>query len=135
MKESQNSCFTNYFENHLNDLKITWKGIKKLISLKELYNVAPSNIFENGRSLTEQQEIANAFNKYFVNIVTDIQSSVRYSINNFHDFLPPVNTNSFFLNPTDETVVKNIIMFLNPSEAIDRNNISTKILKLIINDI
>ena len=70
-----------------------------------------------------------------MNIVTDIQSSVRYSINNFHDFLPPVNTNSFFLNPTDETVVKNIIMFLNPSEAIDRNNIPTKILKLIINDI
>ena len=64
-------------------LKEYMKGIKNLISLKELPNVAPSNIFDNGRSLTEPQEIANAFNKYFVNVATDIQSSIRYSKNNF----------------------------------------------------
>ena len=57
----------------------TWKGIKNLISLKELLNVAPSSIFDNGRSLTEPKEIANAFNKYFVNVATDIQSPIRYS--------------------------------------------------------
>ena len=72
MKESKKSYFTNYFQNNLNDLKSTWKGIKNLISLKELPNVVPSNIFDNGRSLTELQEIANAFDKYFVNVATDI---------------------------------------------------------------
>ena len=72
MKESKKSYFTNYFESNLNDIKSTWKGIKNLISLKELPNVAPSNIFVNGRSLTELQDIANAFNKYFVNVATDI---------------------------------------------------------------
>ena len=59
-----------------------------LISLKELSNIAPSTIFDNGQSLTEPQEIANTFNKYFVNVATDIQSSIRYSKNNFHDFSP-----------------------------------------------
>ena len=49
------------------------------ISLKELPNVAPSNIFDNGRSLTEPQEVA-----------TDIQSSIRFSKNNFHDFLTKI---------------------------------------------
>ena len=98
-------------------------------------NVAPSNIFDNGRSLTEPQEIANAFNKYFVNVATDIQSSIRYSKNNFHDFLHPININSFFLNPTDEIEVKNIILSLNPSKAIGPNSIPTKILKLLINDV
>ena len=122
MKESKKSYFTNYFQNNLNDLKSTWKGIKNLISLKELPNVAPSNIFDNGRSLTEPQEIANAFNKYFVNVATDIQSSIRYSKNNFHDFLHPININSFFLNPTDEIEVKNIILSLNPSRAIGPNS-------------
>ena len=52
-----------------------------------MLSLAPSNIFGDGRSLTEPQDIANAFNKYFVNVATDIQSSVRYSKNNFHDFL------------------------------------------------
>ena len=54
-----------------------------------LSNVAPSSNFDNCQSLTEPQEIANAFNKYFVNVATDIQSSIKYSKNNFHDFLPP----------------------------------------------
>ena len=88
MKESKKSLFTNYFQNNLNDLKSTWKVIRNLISRKELTNVAPPNIFDNGQSLTEPQEIANSFNKYFVNIATDIQSPIIYSKNNFYNFFP-----------------------------------------------
>ena len=45
MKESKKSYFTNYFQNNLNHLKSTWKGIKNLISLNELLNVALHSIF------------------------------------------------------------------------------------------
>ena len=55
---------------------------------KKLSNVAPSNIFDNDRSLTEPQEIANAFNKYFVNVATDIQPSIRDS-KHFFVIFPP----------------------------------------------
>ena len=78
MRESRKSYFTNYFQNNLNDFKNRWRGIKNLFSLKKLSDVAPSNIFDNGRSLTEPQEVANTFNKYFVNITTDFQSSISY---------------------------------------------------------
>ena len=131
-KESKKYYSTNYFQNNLNNLKSTWKGIKNLISLKALPNAALSNIFDNGRILTEPQEIANDFNKYFVNVVTDIQSSIRYSKNKFHDVLPPININYFFLNSADEIEVENIILSLNPSNAISPNSIPTKILKLLI---
>ena len=127
-KESKKYYSTNYFQNNLNNLKSTWKGIKNLISLKALPNAALSNIFDNGRILTEPQEIANDFNKYFANVVTDIQSSIRYSKNKFHDVLPPININYFFLNSADEIEVENIILSLNPSNAISPNSISTKIL-------
>ena len=114
MIESTKSYFTNYFQNNPNDLKSIWKGIKNLISLKELPNVAPSNVFDNGRSLTGPQEIINAFfNKFCVNVATEIQSSVRYSKNNF-------------LNPSDKIEVKNIILSMNPSKAIRPNSIPTK---------
>ena len=88
MKESKKYYFTNYFQNNVNELKSTWKGTKNLIPLKELPNIAPTNIFNNGRSLTQPQEIANTFNKYFVNVATDIQSSIRYSENIFMIFFP-----------------------------------------------
>ena len=95
MKESKRSYITNYFQNNLNELKSTWKSITNLISLKELPNVAPWIIFDNGRSLTEPRERERErepmlFNKYFVNVATDIQSSIRYSKNSFHDFLPTI---------------------------------------------
>ena len=131
-KESKKYYSTNYFQNNLNNLKSTWKGIKNLISLKALPNAALSNIFDNGRILTEPQEIANDFNKYFANVVTDIQSSIRYSKNKFHDVLPPININYFFLNSADEIEVENIILSLNPSNAISPNSIPTKILELLI---
>ena len=131
-KESKKYYSTNYFQNNLNNLKSTWKGIKNLISLKALPNAAPSNIFDNGRILTEPQEIGNDFNKSFVNVVTDIHSSIRYSKNEFHDFLPPININYFFLNSADEIEVENIILSLNPSNAISPNSIPTKILELLI---
>ena len=79
--------------------------------------------------------LVDAFNKYFVNVVTDIHSSIRYSKYNFNDFLLPININSFFLNSTDETEVKNIIFSYNPSKAISPNSIPTKTLKLLINDV
>ena len=91
-------------------------------------NVAPSNIFDNGRSLTEPQEIANAFSKYFVNIAADIQSSIRYSKKIFMIFSPQLIEILFFLNPTDEIEVKNIILSFNPSKAIGPNCIPTKII-------
>ena len=84
MKESKRTYFTNYFQNNLNDLKTTWKGIKKLIFLEELSNIVSSNIFDNSRSLTEPLKITLALfvliyslfvlcsKKYFVDVATDI---------------------------------------------------------------
>ena len=83
----------------------------------------------------ENKGIVNAFKKYFVKVASDIKSSIKYSKNNFHYFLPPFNINSFFNNPTDEIEVKNMIMSINPSKAIGPKSIPTKILKLLINDV
>ena len=44
-----------------------------------------------------------------------------------------LTNNPFFLNPTNEIEVKNIILSLNHSKAICPNSIPTKILKLLIN--
>ena len=49
--------FHKLFPKQPNDLKSTWKVIKNLISLKELLNLAPCNIFDDGGRLTEPQDI------------------------------------------------------------------------------
>ena len=86
-------------------------------------------------SLTKPEDIANAFNKYFVNISSTILYKIRFSRIKFHDSLPDINFNSFFIKPIDKTEIRNIILSLNPLKAVGRNSIPTKILKLLGNDI
>ena len=108
---------------------------KKTISLKDSRSSVPSTIIEDNINLTNLKYIADVFNNYFSNVATGIKSSIKYSRNKFFDFLPQININSFFINPTDKTEIKNIILSLDPLRAIGPNSIPIKILKLLRNDI
>ena len=103
--------------------------------MKDSRSTVPSTIIEDNISLTNPKYIADAFNNYFSNVATGIKSSIKYSRNKFFDFLPQININSFFINPTDKTEIKNIILSLDPLRSIGPNSIPTKILKLLSNDI
>ena len=35
LKRSKHRYFSSFFQNHINGLKNTWKGIKRIISLKD----------------------------------------------------------------------------------------------------
>ena len=115
-------------------MKVTWKGIKKLISLKKTSNSEPSAVIENNITLTKLEDIANAFNKYFINISRTIQSTIKFSRSKCHDFLPDIDINSFIIKPVDKTEMQNILS-LNPLKAVDPNSVPTKILKLLSSDI
>ena len=77
LKRSKRLYFTTFFNDNLNNLKNTWKGIKNLISLKTVSNSSPSSIYYNNKTVTSPFEIASAFNYYFSNIALDIQASLN----------------------------------------------------------
>ena len=87
---------------------------------KKSTNTAPFSIIDNSQSITKPLERANALNKYFV-----IQSSSKHTKNSFHAFLPPLNINYFFINPTYGIEVKNITMSINHLKAIGLYSILT----------
>ena len=116
-KRSKHTYFSSFFQNHINDLKKTWKSIKRIVSLKNSTSTVPFTIIEDNISLTK------------------LNSSVKYSRNKFFDFLPQININFFFINPTDKTEIKNIILSFDPLKSIGPNSIPIKILKLLSNDI
>ena len=65
----------------------------------------------------------------------DIQSSIKYSAKEFHEFLLPLSIKSFFLSPTDKNEIISIISALDSQKASGPNSIPIKILKLMKNDI
>ena len=135
LKRSKHTYFSSFFQNHINDSKNTWKCITRIISLKYSTSTVPSTIIQDNVSLTNPKDIADAFNNYFSNVATSIKSSIKYSRNKSFDFLPQINMNSFFINPTDKTEIKSIILPLDPLKSISPNSVATKILKLLSNDI
>ena len=135
LKRSKCLYFTKFFNDNLNNLKNTWKGIKNLISLKTVSHSSPSSIYYNNKTVTGSFEITNAFNNYFSNIALDIQSSIKYSAKEFHEFLPPLSIKSFFLSPTDKNEIISIISAPNSQKVSGRSSIPIKTLKLMKNDI
>ena len=92
LRESKRYYFKKYFQIIINDFKSTWKGINTLTSLKESPNIASSTVIDNSQSIIKPEEIRKSFNKYFVSVTVDIQCSIKFSKNDFHDFLPPLDT-------------------------------------------
>ena len=135
LKRSKHIYFSSFFQNHINDLKNTWKNIKRIVSLKDSSSTVPSTITEDNISSTAPTDIADAFSNYFSNVASGIQSPIKHSRNNFFAFVPQIDINSFFINPTDKTEIRNIILSLDPLKSIGPNSIPTKILKLLSNDI
>ena len=68
-------------------------------------------------------------------MATGIELSIKYSRNKLLAFLPQIDINSFFINQSDKTEIKNNILSLDPLNSISPNSIATKILKLLGNDI
>ena len=78
--------------NKINDLKNTWKGIKRVISLKYSTSKVPSTITEDKISLTNPTDIADALNNYFSDVATGIESWLSSYLQNRTQF---VNINDF----------------------------------------
>ena len=98
-------------------MKNTWKGIKNLISLKTVSHFSPSSISDNNKTVTSPFKIANAFSNSFSKVTLNMQSRIKYSAKEFHEFLPPLNINSFFLSHTDKNKISSILFALDSQKA------------------
>ena len=53
MKQSKQNYYTKYFENNWNNIKNTWKGIKTIISIKNITPTVPHSIELNNKTITD----------------------------------------------------------------------------------
>ena len=80
---------TDILKKNWNNIKITWKGIKSLISLKTVASIVPTVLsLDNGDTITNPYDIANTFNNYFASIAETTKKSIKYSHKHFSDYLP-----------------------------------------------
>ena len=73
----------------------------------------------------------NCFNNYFSTICSDLQDQIHYYGNDFSKYLQQPNDHNFFINPTDELEIINLIDNLCSNKATGPHTIPTDILQLI----
>ena len=76
-RESKKSYYHRYFDEHKSNMKMLWKGIKSIISLK------PGNVDsisylkeEDGLKICDPIKIANKFNDYFTTVASSITRKI-----------------------------------------------------------
>ena len=68
LRISKRMYYNDFFNNNINNMKNTWKGIKQIINLNPKSFHAPTKIIKDNIELVDGKSIADAFNDFFANI-------------------------------------------------------------------
>ena len=128
--------YEHRFNKYKNDAKNTWKVIKELINRNVAKKQKPCRFKVDDKILTEEHEIANAFNTYFTNIGPSLASNIKTNTDKTFDyFLGRPRALKFTFNQITETDVIKIIDGLPSKNSSGIDDISPNLLKSIKHEI
>ena len=87
LKRSEQSYYKKYFESNLSNSKNTWKGIKSIITMKNVISTVPKTLSHGKNTITNPCEIANVFNNYFSSVNYTAKQNIDYSHKHFSEYL------------------------------------------------
>ena len=76
IKKAKREYYRTFFEENLNDMKQTWKGIKEIININNKTQTQISQLVYQGKPLNDNKDMANAFNEFFTNVGTDLDKEI-----------------------------------------------------------
>ena len=125
-----NSCFLRYKQ----DMKNTWSTIKEIINKKPEKKDYPDKFILDNHEITTPQEIADEFNKYFVEIGPTLAGKIKTQAT-FDKYLTKPATTQFQFSNVDENVIRKIIKKLKPKTSSGKDSINNKMIKYLETEI
>jgi hypothetical protein len=127
LRSSEKTYYKTILDQNKNNLSKLWQTLNTVISRKKQSN--QNVVFKhNNKQFDKNLDIANYFNKYYLNMATDICSKIPQISQDPCKYMDGNVTNSLFLNPTDENEILGIISNLRNSSP-GHDGISVKIIK------
>ncbi len=68
LRKSKKKYYTEYFEEHRQNMKKTWDGIRDLINVSKKSSISSNKIVHDNQTFTDSNNIAKTLNNYFVNV-------------------------------------------------------------------
>ena len=127
---SRKMYYSQKIESNKSNTNSLWQIIKDLIGTK---TKDTSNTFINeGKEITDPEQISNIFNSYFVNIGPNLASKIDDTQDDFKKYLGQPFHESLVLRPTSNQEILNIVQSLKSSASTGYDGISVNLLKKII---
>ena len=136
LRVSKKSHITSEIETNKFNMKNTWKTLNNLLGRNKQTRLPDFFKDNEGNKITDSTEIANHFNSFFTNIGTKLAGKISSPDDNYVSPLNSINQqNSIFLNPTTTDEIIKITKDLKKSNSCGFDNISSALLKSVINEI
>ena len=132
IRETKAEYYNKMFETYKHDIKNTWKTISSLLCKSSKKNNPIKEIKINDKLCTNQKDICNGFNSFFVNIGPKLASEINE--NNkipYSSYLKKVITSEFMFDLITEDDINKIVTSLKPKASAGYDGLSLKMLKLI----
>jgi Reverse transcriptase (RNA-dependent DNA polymerase) len=137
LKASKQLYFQSALGRHQSDSKKTWEILRKAINNKRKSDNSILSIVVGGRSISDPEQMADNFNKFFVGVASSIVNEIHPSNNeidlNFANSLDDANADAlkFRNNPLSVSEIADAIGQLNDKLSQDENGISSNFVKKI----
>lgn len=129
-RQLRTEYYNNRFSENIKNSRSTWKIINNAINRQETAAPKESTLsMENGEEITDPTEIAEAFNKYFVNIGPSLVEKMENQVEHKIRTGPTTNNGNFQLRAATTNEVYKILTGLKNKTSKDEQGITNKTLK------
>jgi hypothetical protein len=132
LRAAESNYFRCILESQQKNLKDLWKTLNVLLNRKTKQKNDINRLKLENQTVTNKQDIANAFNNYFSNIGLNLAKNIKNNVQNFKNYLKQPIEKSMFLFPTSEKEIFNIVMDMKSKSSCDIYDISMSLLKKLI---
>ena len=111
---AKKNYYVNIFAKYKSDMKKTWATINAIINTSKAKKEFPKEFVVNGSSVTNEQDIANLFNDYYINIGPNLAEKIQNPQNKcYEDYLyNPNNSCEFNFKDVNKDIILKIISSL-----------------------
>ena len=128
LKDAENSYHINLVNEKQSGTTNFWKAYAaKLNPKKRKQQTKLQKLIVEGKTLTDDKDIADGINNYFCTIGSKISYKIKSPGGHFTDYLKNKINNTFFISPVVEAEVSRELAKLNPKKAFGPDNITIKI--------
>ena len=111
MRKAERDHYDYLLKVNKNQVRKKWSVIRSVIS-KAKNSRSVDRIVVNGKTITDKPEIADIFNKYFVNIGPNLSKQISPSTQDPLSYIHCNISDSMYLYPVDCNEIENVISML-----------------------